>query len=417
MTTSPVPPAPTRTRLLVLLAVQCAVVLACVLPTTLIAIAVQERSIRAATEERVLDVSRSLAELAQVRTAVAGDRDAAMRDLQPLADIVEEAAGVDFVVITDAAGIRLTHPTPSERGLPVSTDASDVLAGETFVGTEIGTIGPTLRAKVPVIEAGEVVGTASVGILESDIATAFDSAVRGLVPWVAGSLIAGFALSALITVVVGRRVRSLEAGVRELETQRRVADALRDQTHEFHTRLHVIRGLVADGESAAALDYIGAIAPVDVGLAETGIDDAALRALLEGIASDALEAGRTLVVDATSTVGRGLLDEGDLVVIGNLCRNAVEASAARVVVLITADPDHVHVDVADDGPGVAPEDVARIFQRGVSSKSRDRSRGVGLDLVRRTVRGRSGSITVSDSDAGGARFTVDMPSARAAALR
>lgn len=406
-------PAPARTRLALLLVVQCAVVLACVLPTTLIAIAVQERSIRAATEERVLDVSQSLAELEQVQSAVRGDRDEAMAQLQPLADIIQKSAGVDYVVITDAAGIRLTHPTPSERGRPVSTDPSDVLGGEVFVGTEVGTIGPTLRAKVPVVWEGDVVGTASVGILESDIAAAFDSAVRGLLPWVIGSLIAGFALSALITVSVGRRVRSLEAGVRELETQRRVADALRDQTHEFHTRLHVIRGLVAEGETPAALEYIGGITTVDAGSSGAVIDDPALRGLLEGIADDARSASRILEIDESSSVPRGVLDDRDLVVVANLCRNALEASAHRARVHVLADADHVLIDVTDDGPGVPAEDVARIFQRGVSGKAEDRSRGVGLDLVRRHVGGRAGTITVSASDDGGARFTVDMPSAAA----
>jgi sensor histidine kinase regulating citrate/malate metabolism len=411
----------TRTRLAILLVVQFAVVLVCVLVTTFIAIAVQERSIRSATAERVLDVSESLAGLAQVKTAVQGDRDAAMRELQPLADLIEEAAGVDYVVVTDAEGIRLTHPTPSERGLPVSTDPSDILAGETFVGTEIGTIGPTLRAKVPVIDGSDIVGTASVGILESDISTAFDAAVRGLLPWVVGSLLAGFALSGVITAFVGRRLRRLEQGVRELETQRLVAAALRDQTHEFHTRLHVIRGLVADGEAREALDYIGGIVPVDSsGLAPAdaagtvsrhapALEDAALRALLDGLATDAAAAGAHLDIDPETSVPRGVLDDGDLSVIANLCRNALEAVGpeGRVHVLVRADEGRILIDVSDDGPGIETADLARIFQRGVSTKTGG-DRGVGLDLVRRHVRARSGDVTVGTSDLGGARFTVEM---------
>lgn len=133
--TSNTPGASTKTRTLAILVMQCVVVLACVAVTTLVALAVQDRSIRVATTERVLDVSRSLADLDQVRTAVQGDTASAMAELQPLADILQEASGVDYVVITDAAGIRLTHPTPDQRGLRVSTDPSAVLDGETFVGT------------------------------------------------------------------------------------------------------------------------------------------------------------------------------------------------------------------------------------------------------------------------------------------
>lgn len=397
---------PVRVRLAVLLALQCAVVLVCVLATTLVAISVQERSIRAATEERVLDVATSLVELDQVQSAVLLDTDAATAELQPLADVVAAASGVDYVVVTDARGIRLTHPNPAERGRNVSTDATAVLGGETFLGTETGTIGPSLRAKVPVRAADtSVIGTASVGVLESEISGSYDEAVGGLLPWVAGSIVLGVVLSGLLTAALRRRVRRLEADARELETQRRISGALRDQTHEFHTRLHVIRGLVAEGETGDALTYIGGLAPVASGLP---IDDPALRALLEGLSAE--HAG--LRVDPASLVPRGVVDDDALTVIGNLVRNAAEAAGpgGHVDVLVLAGDERLTIDVADDGPGVAPADAARIFDRGVSSKAAS-GRGVGLDLVRRIAGTRGGSVTVGRSASGGARFTVELPAA------
>ncbi|BAJ75191.1 signal transduction histidine kinase regulating citrate/malate metabolism [Microbacterium testaceum StLB037] len=398
--------APVRVRLAVLLALQCTVVLVCVLATTLVAISVQERSIRAATEERVLDVATSLVELDQVQRAVLLDTAAATAELQPLADVVAAASGVDYVVVTDARGIRLTHPNPAERGRTVSTDATAVLAGETFLGTETGTIGPSLRAKVPVRSlGGEVVGTASVGVLESEISGSYEEAVGGLLPWVAGSIVLGVVLSGLLTAALRRRVRRLEADARELDTQRRISGALRDQTHEFHTRLHVIRGLVAEGETGEALTYIGGLAPVASGLP---IDDPALRALLDGLAAEL----PGLRVDPASLVPRGTVDDDVLTVLGNLVRNAAEASgpSGRIDVLVLAGDERVTIDVADDGPGVAPADAARIFDRGVSSKAAA-GRGVGLDLVRRIAGARGGSVTVGRSAAGGARFTVELPHA------
>lgn len=397
---------PVRVRLAVLLALQCAVVLVCVLATTLVAMSVQERSIRAATEERVLDVATSLVELDQVQSAVLLDTAAATAELQPLADVVAAASGVDYVVVTDARGIRLTHPNPAERGRSVSTDATAVLGGETFLGTETGTIGPSLRAKVPVRAAdASVIGTASVGVLESEISGSYDEAVGGLLPWVAGSIVLGVVLSGLLTAALRRRVRRLEADARELETQRRISGALRDQTHEFHTRLHVIRGLVAEGETGDALTYIGGLAPVASGLP---VDDPALRALLEGLSAE--HAG--LRVDPASLVPRGVVDDDALTVIGNLVRNAAEAAGqgGHVDVLVLAGDERLTIDVADDGPGVAPADAARIFDRGVSSKAAS-GRGVGLDLVRRIAGTRGGSVTVGRSASGGARFTVELPAA------
>ncbi|MFL2001645.1 sensor histidine kinase [Microbacterium sp. A1-JK] len=408
--TSNTPGASTKTRTLAILVMQCVVVLACVAVTTLVALAVQDRSIRVATTERVLDVSRSLADLDQVRTAVQGDTASAMAELQPLADILQEASGVDYVVITDAAGIRLTHPTPDQRGLRVSTDPSAVLDGETFVGTETGTIGSTLRAKVPVSDGDEIVGAASVGILESSIASDLSAAVGGLLPWVLGSVVIGCFVSALLTGVLRRSIRRLEDRARDAETQRRIAEALRDQTHEFRTRLHVIRGLVAEGEAEAALDYVDRLVPLTTGTAAAAaVGDPALRTLLDALASEFHARGGRLEVDPLTTVEPGLLDDADLLVVGNLCRNAIEAGGQTVRVLVVADPTGVHVDVADDGPGIAADLVDRIFERGVSSKGGPDARGVGLDLVRRAVAGRGGTITVGRSPWGGARFTVEMP--------
>lgn len=412
MGSSPAVDAPPRVRVALVVVVQCVIVLLCVLITTAVAAVVQERSLRTATAERVLDVSRSLAALDQVRTGVQEGSPTAAAELQQLADLLEEAAGVDYVVITDADGIRLTHPTPDERGEPVSTDPAGVLGGEVFVGTETGTLGPTLRAKVPVFDGETVVGTASVGVLESEISDDYEQAVAGMLPWVLGSIVVGCVVSTVVTGLVGRRVRRLERHARRLEVDRRIADALRDQTHEFRTRLHVIRGLVAEGEDDAALEYIARISPVRTAAgAGAEIADPRLRAVLDAIAGDVRADTGEFEIDPLSTVPRDVLDDSDLVVIANLCRNAAEAAANRVRVLVTAGDGRVHIVVDDDGPGVPTAEVARIFERGVSSKGSGAERGVGLDLVRREIGRRGGTVEVGRSSWGGARFTVDTPAA------
>ncbi|GAA3600128.1 sensor histidine kinase [Agrococcus terreus] len=394
-------------RLWRLLVAQCLIVLACVGATTAVAVAVQERAVRAATEARVLDVARSLASLEQVQAAVVGPREAAMAELQPLADLLGESGGVDYVVIADADGVRLAHPTPAERGRALSTDAAAVLRGEVFVGVEEGTLGPTLRAKVPIVRDGAVVGVASVGIAEHRLAASTAEATGSLTPWVAGALVVGVALSAAVGAVVARRIRRLEDDVRELEAQRRVADALRDQAHEFHTRLHAIRGLVAEGEPTAALDYIGGLVPVGEGV-DAALDDPALRALVEGLAAAATSAGGALEVDPGSSVPAGALVDADLEVVANLVRNAIESRpGARVRLLVAADADALLVQVDDDGPGIAPEEVARVFERGVSGKGA--GRGLGLGIVARHVRDRGGEATVGRSPDGGARLLVELP--------
>src|SRR5699024_12824923 len=70
-------------------------------------------------------------------------------------------------VITDDRGIRLTHPDRSKIGHRVSTSPAEALAGRESVSHESGTLGETVRAKVPIHSSadGETVGGAvSVGI-------------------------------------------------------------------------------------------------------------------------------------------------------------------------------------------------------------------------------------------------------------
>ncbi|MEJ6490579.1 ATP-binding protein [Leucobacter sp. USCH14] len=386
-------------------------VLASVGVTTSIAVSVQESSIREATGERVRDVATSLAQLDQVRTVLERtgvDVGGATLELQPLADVVERAAGVDYLVVTDDRGIRITHPTPELRGGHVSTSVDAVLAGEEFLGTERGTLGRTLRAKVPVRDGeGDVIGSLSVGILETRIAADFDDALRRLLPWALGALLVGTLASSALAAHLERRFRRLDALAREAESVRRTADALREQTHEFHTRLHVIHGLVSHGDTAEALAYIDAAAPVDSGDAPAEARYPLLRATLDALRVELGGLGAELetAIDVDSDV-----DDDVTLVLANLCRNAGEAGATRVRCSLTMVDGVLHGEVADDGPGIAGPTADRIFARGFSSKSDStgHGRGVGLALVRRIITDRGGTVELGRSELGGARFRFEL---------
>lgn len=396
------------------------IVLVCVGLTASIAVAVQERSVRTATGERVQEVATTLARLSQVVEALrvadadgtSAGRERATSELQPLAEVVEHSAGVDFVVITDAAGIRITHPTASERGRQVSTDNTAVLAGEEFLGTEVGTLGETLRAKVPVRDGDRVIGTLSVGILESHIANERDEALAQLLPWALGALLLGTLASSVLAAALERRFRRLDEAAREHERLRRTAAALREQSHEFNTRLHVIHGLVSHGDTREALVYIDGVAPVLTGEADESLPgQPLLRATVEALRAELGALGARLDTDIEVS---DEIDEEVLLVIANLCRNAAEAGATAVRCALEQRGPWLLGSVEDDGPGVDPREAERIFASGYSSKPdpTGTGRGLGLDLVRRAVAARGGTIELGGSELGGARFSFDMTVAR-----
>lgn len=113
--------------------------------------------------------------------------------------------------------------------------------------------------------------------------------------------------------------------------------------------------------------------------------------------------------------------EGELTsVVRNLLDNAVRHARSQVRVSLTSGPDGVLLAVDDDGPGVAPADRDRIFERFTrleEGRSRDRGgAGLGLAVARRVVEHLGGEVTVVDSRLGGARFVIRLPASADAAV-
>jgi two-component system sensor kinase FixL len=97
----------------------------------------------------------------------------------------------------------------------------------------------------------------------------------------------------------------------------------------------------------------------------------------------------------------------------NLVRNAAEAVTempvpdrkVRIVTRRTA-PAEVEVEVADSGPGIAPELRDRLFEPFASSKSE--GTGIGLSICRTIVEAHGGHIRVDDAPSGGAVFSFTL---------
>lgn len=208
-----------------LLTMQVAIVLVTLLAAGALAVRLEEQRTRDADTNRVLTIARSLATVPSVQEAYRAPDPS--RTLQPLAETVREAAGATFVVFTNNRGVRYSHPDPDNIGEMVSTDPTVPLSGAEFVGTETGSLGRSLRAKVPVRdEGGAVIGTVSVGILESDLS----EASAGFLPQLAGWMFAAAGLGTLGAAVVTRLVRRRIFGLEPVE----IAELLRTRDAMLH---------------------------------------------------------------------------------------------------------------------------------------------------------------------------------------
>lgn len=93
----------------------------------------------------------------------------------------------------------------------------------------------------------------------------------------------------------------------------------------------------------------------------------------------------------------------------NLVMNALQIlpTGGRIDIETRDESDRLVIEVADDGPGIAAEDRARIFEPFVYK--REGGVGLGLAVVRQIMRSHGGDITADVSEFGGALFRAWLP--------
>ncbi len=507
-----------------LLLLQVAIVAATVVIGALASYALVSSQIDDQYEQRALAIAYAVAATPDIVEAMSDAEPS--KTIQPIAEAIRRSVGADFVVVANKDGIRYSHPNPENIGKHVSTDPNQTLAGDVYVGYQEGTLGRSLRAKVPITSGGDVIGIVSVGFLDTQlaqklaqalptmtltvllalalgiggslilarridrqtfglgpreiaglleqrdamlhgiregvlaldtggrIALANDEALRllGLPASIAGRVLrdhvpdgrvrdvlegSGSGLDQVVlagdrTLVVNRRpvtIRGsdvgavvtlrdrteLEAVLRELDTARDLAQALRAQAHEFSNKLHVVGGLIELGRLDDAIRFVAETSLVHqelVDLVQERIADPALAALLLAKAALASERRVEFRLATDALLPAQVTDVRDLItVVGNLVDNAIDAASgaadAWVEVSMHAEPGGTAVRVRDSGPGIDEHVVDEIFREGYTTKGGGAHYGIGLALVRQVAQRSGGWVRVANN--GGAIFTALIP--------
>jgi len=485
---------------------------------------------------RCLDIARVISSAPAVRsdveqynTYLPPASELATSPLQNIAAKVRQGTGALFVVITDQNGIRLTHPTPDLLGKPVSTDPSAALAGREEVVRQTGTLGPSVRAKVPIValESTKVVGQVSVGMSTASVYDLLSRDLRAAVLTGGPALLIGVVLSGLLarrwrdltlglqptemtelvrtqeavlhgigegvlatdtegnttfvndeaarlleigsaigrpvgqvgltprilgvlmsreptpmlatvgdhvlvvsarpverdgrdlgTVLVVRDRTDVELLTRQLDAVKLMSTVLRAQRHEFANRLHLLNGLLHNGNTEEATRFLeDLLHSGPLGSALPGIDtirDPFLQAFLAAKAAVAREAGATLRIGENTWVpGRLVIPVDVTTVIGNLLDNAIDAARTTVnpvkivEVELLQDRSTLHITAADSGDGVAVDFVDQVFIEGTSTKPQSElpgGRGIGLALSRQIARALGGDVRLTSPGSPGAEL-------------
>ncbi|MFD6426227.1 ATP-binding protein [Streptomyces sp. NPDC060198] len=244
------------------------------------------------------------------------------------------------------------------------------------------------------------------------------------------------------TVATLRDHTELQALSGELDSERGFSHALRAQAHEAANRLHTVVSLIELGRAEEAVGFATAeleLAQMLTDQVVAAVAEPVLAAMLLGKAAQAGERGVELVLAEDSRIDDGVLPltlaQRDLVtVLGNLIDNATDAAAEgplapaalpvpapreddpapaqapvrpRVTVTAVAEAGELLLKVADNGPGVGREDAEAVFRTGWSTHGT--GRGLGLALVRQTVRRNGGTVELGRGPDGGAEFSVRLP--------
>jgi two-component system CitB family sensor kinase len=368
---------------------------------------------RAEAESLTLSLARTIAAGSDVVEAMAGTDAAATAALQPFAVEVMDSTPLDFVTIMRVDGTRITHPDLAQIGETYLGTIAGAASGGTVTEEFTGTLGPSVRTVVPIVDDGRIVGLVAAGVTVGSLW----GQVWERLPFVIGVAVALAAIGAAAAWMARRLTRRIAGdlpasavrdAVSSYESVRTLGEALRAQTHEHGNRMHTAVALIELGRGDEAVELLtetarSSQALVDQVVARDG--DPTVAALLLGKASQAKERGVEWRTDMQPGIPRTTLSPVDAVsLVGNLIDNGIDAAAAgpeprwiEVGMAQSTDGDIV-LTFRDSGAGVPPELRERVFEHGFSTKPAGaEGRGVGLALVRSIVDAVGGSVELEDS--------------------
>ncbi|ROR54625.1 sensor histidine kinase regulating citrate/malate metabolism [Luteococcus japonicus] len=150
-------------------------------------------------------------------------------DLTAYARDLTHASSIDFITVMDSSRVRYSHPDPAQVGKTFIGDLGTATQAQPFTQQYSGTLGPSMRAVVPVMEGGRIIGYVAAGVTIERIQNALPTQL-GIISGLSGVLlVTGLGGALLVARQLRRETHGL--GATELASM-----------YEYHdSMLHAVR--------------------------------------------------------------------------------------------------------------------------------------------------------------------------------
>jgi len=331
---------------------------------------------------------------------------------------------------------------PLDRVRSIKAKLGIVIVAAICVTAVIIGWGHRLGVAIPVLTiVGVVVGLAMVQLLARGMTSPLREMVRATRSMARGDYSKRVTASSRDEVgELARAFNSMAAQLAEVDQVRR--DLVANVSHELRTPISALQAVLenlVDGVAEpdprtlttmlAQVQRLGRLVSqlLDLSRLEAGVVPFEPRDFpISDVFADAIEEARLqehAVHFRVEVTPPGLLVHGDPErvhqVVANLIANAVNHSPEGATIDIGAARHGrvVALTISDEGPGVAPEDAVRIFERfhrvDASRTASDGGSGLGLAIARWIVDLHGGSIRPEDREPNGCRMVVELPLAAA----
>lgn len=189
-----------------------------------------EDNLKESKGHQALAIAKAVANMPEIQKAFLLPQPSTV--IQPIAEQIRKQVDAEFIVVGNRQEIRYSHPNAKRIGKKMmGGDNKAVFKGKAIISESVGTLGPSLRGKAPILnDKNEVIGVVSVGFLQIDIQKEIKRLQGKIFLYTSLLLVGGLVAAILISFNIKKAIFGLEP--REIAWMYQEKHAILESIHE-----------------------------------------------------------------------------------------------------------------------------------------------------------------------------------------